>query len=114
MCGSAQRRQIHNKEGIELMAAHELYREEGKHFRSVYARLDEEQFRIDTQDMGPLVEEVWGDSDYEFWTIVPKEAWGDLLMALAREFFGDDEKATDRLRDICRKHGVRHEWDSWM
>ncbi len=95
------------------MAAHELYRYEGKNFRSVYARVDDDQFRIDTQDMGPTTEEVWGDADYEFWTTVPRAAWGDLLMALAKEFLAD-EKATDRLRDICRKHGVQHEWANWV
>ena len=96
------------------MPVHELYREDGVHFRSVYARLEGDQFRIDTQDMGPTVEEVWGDADYEFWTTVPKEAWGQLLMALAQEFFGGDAKATDRLRDICLKHGVPHTWDHWI
>ena len=96
------------------MAVYELYRDDGTHFRSVSARLDDDQFRIDTQDMGPTVEEVWGDADYEFWTTVPKEARGQLLMALAREFLVGDAKATDRLRDICIKHGVQHTWDHWI
>ena len=91
----------------------EIYRQEGKNFRSVCARLEEDKFTLDTQDMGPLVEEFWGDSDYEFWTIVPKEAWGQLLMALSIEFFATDPKAPDRLRDICIAHGVPHKWDSW-
>jgi hypothetical protein len=50
----------------------ELYRQEGENFRSVRATLAEDKFTFDTQDMGKLVEEMWGDSDYEFWTIVPK------------------------------------------
>ena len=91
----------------------ELYRQEGKNFRSVRATLEEGKFTIDTQDMGPLVEEFWGDSDYEFWTIVPKEAWGQLLMALSIEFFANDPRATDRLRDICATHGVPYERGSW-
>jgi hypothetical protein len=91
----------------------ELYREEGRHYRSVRVRLDADSFVIETQDMGPTTEEFWGDSDYEFWTTVPKAAWGDLLMALAEEFLNGDARATDRLRDICRKRGVRHEWASW-
>jgi hypothetical protein len=56
----------------------ELYRQEGENFRSVRATLEDDKFTFDTQDMGKLVEEMWGDSDYEFWTIVPKEAWGHL------------------------------------
>jgi len=94
------------------MSSHELYRHEGKNFRSVYARVGPDDFRIDTQDMGPTTEEVWGDSDYEFWTKVPKAAWGDLLIALAKEFLSNEE-ATDRLKEICQAHGVEHEWDCW-
>lgn len=91
----------------------ELFRQEGENFRSVRATLEDGKLTIDTQDMGPLVEEFWGDSDYEFWTIVPKEAWGELLMALSIEFFANDPNATDRLRDICIAHGVPHERGSW-
>ena len=91
----------------------ELFRQDGDEFRSVRARVEAERFVIDTQDMGKLVEETWGDSDYEFWTIVPKSAWGELLMALSIEFFANDPKATDRLREICLTHGVPHEWDHW-
>lgn len=96
------------------MDVHELYRDDDENFRSVRARFDESKFCIDTQDMGPLTEEVWGDADYEFWTTVPKEAWGDLLMAFAKEFLSGDDKATDRLRDMCREHGVPYGWGSWV
>ncbi len=91
----------------------ELYRQEGEEFRSVRVRVDTGAFVVDTQDMGPTTEAFWGDRDYEFWTSVKREAWGDLLIALAREFLANDPNATDRLRDICRRHGVAHEWDSW-
>jgi hypothetical protein len=50
----------------------ELYRQEGVQFRSV--RLSDEgdgSVRLDTQDMGELVEQTWGDEDYEFWVDVP-------------------------------------------
>ncbi|MCA8891330.1 MAG: hypothetical protein KDA56_05815 [Hyphomonas sp.] len=91
----------------------ELYRQEGENFRSVRATLEGDKFTFDTQDIGKLVEEMWGDSDYEFWTIVPKEAWGQLLMALSIEFFTNDPQATDRLHDICIAHGIPHERGSW-
>lgn len=91
----------------------ELYRQEGENFRSVRATLAEDKFTFDTQDMGKLVEEMWGDSDYVFWTIVPKEAWGQLLMALSIEFFANDPQATDRLHDICIAHGIPHERGRW-
>jgi hypothetical protein len=45
------------------MDAFELYRDEGKNFRSVLARIDSDHFCIETQDMGPTTDEFWGDAD---------------------------------------------------
>lgn len=91
----------------------DLYRQEGEERRSVRVRADTVSFVVDTQDEGPATEALWGDRDYEFWISVKREAWGALLIALAREFLANDPDATDRLRDICRRHGVAHEWGSW-
>lgn len=93
--------------------SYELYREDGKNFRSVRVGIRDEKLMVDTQDMGQATEAAWGDSDYEFWTTVRKEHWGDLLVALIREFLADEPRATDRLREICQEHDVPHEWDSW-
>jgi hypothetical protein len=92
----------------------ELYRQEGANFRSVRVRIENDTLTLDTHDMGKTTEEVFGDSDYEFWTAVPKEAWGDLSLALIKEFLSGDPRATDRLREICAKHGVMHKWDRWI
>jgi hypothetical protein len=92
----------------------ELYRDEGRNFRSVRVRIDEDKLMVDTQDMGPLVKEVWGDSDYEFWTSVDKDHWGPLAVALIKEFLAGEARATDRLKEICEKHGVEHTWDRWI
>jgi hypothetical protein len=92
----------------------ELFRQDGINSRSVSARINQEEFRIDTQDMGPATEEVWGDADYEYWTTVPREAWGDLLMALTKEFLSGDANATDKLLEICKKHNVKHKWEQWI
>jgi len=91
----------------------EIYRKDGDPFRSVRARLEKDEFLIDTQDMGELVKRIYDDSDYEFWMIVPKEAWGDLLLALAQELFANDENATDRLWEICKKYDVEHKRGHW-
>lgn len=92
----------------------ELYRQEGESFRSVRVDIRDDALVLDTQDMGEFTESVWGDSDYEFWTKVHRDAWGDLLIALIKEFFAEDPRATDRLRTLCEKHDVPHEWDSWV
>ncbi len=45
----------------------ELYRQEGVQFRSVRLSVEDDgSVRLDTQDMGELVEQTWGDEDYEF------------------------------------------------
>jgi len=95
------------------MSTHRLYKHEGVNSRSVRVRLEADEFIVDTQDVGPASEEWWGDTDYEFQTSVPRDAWGALLLALAREFLADDARATDRLRDVCKKYDVPHEWTSW-
>jgi hypothetical protein len=40
---------------------------------------------IDTQDMGPFVEKVWGDDDYEFEVYVPAASSPKLMFALLRK-----------------------------
>jgi hypothetical protein len=94
------------------MTTVELYREGDKDVRIVRAQVDEKGFTLETQDLGPAAKKAWGDSDYEFWTSVPEEAWGQLLLALAQEYFAD-ATATDRLADICKRHGVRYKWFSY-
>lgn len=91
----------------------ELYREEGENSRSIFAIADSDAFKIDGGDYGPKVKEFWGFDSYEFWTIVPREAWGSLLVAFAQEYLSGDD-GVSKLRDLCRKHGVTHSWDSWV
>lgn len=92
----------------------ELHREDGKNFRSVAVDITDQKVVVSTQDMGPAVEGMWGDSDYEFWTSVQQEHWGSLAVALIKEFLAGDPQATDRLRQICERHNVPHEWDRWI
>jgi hypothetical protein len=40
---------------------------------------------LDTQDMGELVEETWGDIDYEFWVEIPASALPKLVSELLRD-----------------------------
>jgi hypothetical protein len=72
----------------------ELYRETGENFRSVRVQISGDHFQIDTHDMGKATEEFWGDSDYEFWAVVQREHWPELLAALARHA-GAEAWATD-------------------
>jgi hypothetical protein len=92
----------------------ELARDDGPEFRSVRLTVgDDGAIRMDAQDMGPTVEQVWGDGDYEFWVHVRKEAVGALAFALLREKFSGQRGAVDAFRDFCKTHGIEHEFGNW-
>ncbi len=93
----------------------ELYRREGDNFRSVRLSVGADgAVKLDTQDMGKIVEEIWGDSDYEFWIDVPASALPKLAFALLREKYAGRDKAVDEFRAFCKQEEIEHEWDSWV
>jgi hypothetical protein len=66
----------------------EIARQEGTEFRSVRLTLEDDgAIKMDAQDMGPIVEEIWGDSDYEFWVHIAPAALPKLAFELLREKF---------------------------
>jgi hypothetical protein len=97
-----------------LTVSVELFHSEGDTTRTVTATIDEHAFRIATQDVGSSVQASYGDSDYEFWTSVPTEAWGKLLVAMAIELYSGKRDATDQLADLCQRHDIAHIWDRWV
>ena len=85
----------------------EIFRQEGDNFRSVCVTLEVDgTLMLDAQDMGPLVKEIWGDSDYEFWCRVPPEAAGKLAFVLLKKLYAGREQAVDELRAFCAAEGV--------
>ncbi len=89
----------------------ELHRQEGDPFRSVRLSINADgSVRLDAQ----AVEEVWGDSDYEFWVDVPAKALRKLLFALLREKYAGREGAVDEFRAFCKREAIEHEWDSYV
>jgi hypothetical protein len=93
----------------------ELYRQEGDSFRSVRLSVNADgSIKLDAQDMGTLVKEMWGDSDYEFWIDVPASALSKLVFSLLREKYTGRDKAVDEFRAFCKKEEIEHEWDSWI
>jgi hypothetical protein len=105
-----------SREGTKVPEAYsaELYRQEGDNFRSVRLNVRSDgSIRLDAQDMGKLVEEVWGDDDYEFWVDVPATALHKLVFALIREKYSGRSGSVDEFRAFCTKEGIEHKWDSW-
>lgn len=99
------------------MASHviEIARQEGTEFRSVRLALEDDgTIKMDAQDIGPTVTQIWGDDDYEFWVSVPPAAVSKLAFELLHEKFAGQLGAVDAFRDWCKMHGVEHEFDSWI
>jgi len=92
----------------------EIYRQDGENFRSIMLTLEPSgTIMVDTQDMGPLVQQVFGDSDYEFWIRVPPEAVGRLAFALLKKLYAGRDRAVDEVRDFCADEGILYEGGSW-
>lgn len=93
----------------------EIYRQEGAEFRSVRLSVCADgSVCLDTQDMGKLTEEIWGDDDYEFWVDVPAIALPKLVFALIREKYSNRSGAVDEFRAFCEKEGIEHKWNNWI
>lgn len=92
----------------------ELARQEGEAFRSVMlCPMDDGGVEISTQDMGPTVESVWGDSDYEFGVKVGADALPQLVLALLKERYGGNFRATDDFEAFCKAYRVPCERWLW-
>ena len=52
----------------------EIFREDGIEFTSIRTNFgDDGTLSINGQDMGPMVEQFWGDDDYEYFLSIPKK-----------------------------------------
>jgi hypothetical protein len=99
---------------VSESVSEEIFRKEGENFRSIIATLEADgTLKLGAQDMGPLVKEVWGDSDYEFWCRIPAEAAGRLAYALLRKLYANREQAVDELRALCAAENIPHENGSY-
>jgi hypothetical protein len=92
----------------------ELARQEGREFRSIRLAAEPDgSLKMCAQDMGPVVEEWWGDEDYEFWVTIPAASTRLLAQALLREKYIGRFDAVDDLRRFCEANGIDHRFDSW-
>ena len=91
----------------------EIARQEGTEFRAVRLVVEADGgVRLEAQDMGPLVESIWNDSDYEFTVRVKPASLPKLAFELLREKFAGQLGAVDAFREWCKSHDVEHEFDS--
>jgi hypothetical protein len=93
----------------------ELFRQDGDAFRSIRLCVKPDgSIKMDAQDMGKTVEEVWGDDDYEFWVDVPAMALHKLVFSLLRKKYTARSAAVDEFCAFCKKEGIEHKWQSWV
>lgn len=92
----------------------ELARQEGTVSRRVrlYAR-DDGRIMFEGQDLGPSIEEIFGDSDYEYWVNVPAGDLQKLAFELLREKYTGQLNAVEAFRDWCQTHGIEHKFENW-
>src|SRR5665213_3536827 len=92
----------------------QIYRKEGDPFRTIRLSVNADgSAHLDAQDMGTSVQEVWGDSDYEFWVDVPATALRKLVFALLREKYVGRDGAVDEFAAFCKREDIQHEWGSY-
>jgi hypothetical protein len=93
----------------------EIARQEGNEFRSVRLSVEEDgAIKMEAQDIGPTVTQIWGEDEYEFWVRVSSPSVSKLAFELLREKFMGQLGAVDAFRDWCKAHGVEHEFGSWI
>jgi hypothetical protein len=90
----------------------ELYRRDGASYRRITMTRSDGQVIVATIEMGATTKMIIGHDQYEFRIAVDQDNWGDLCEALITEYLGGDRDATDKLSDLCARHGVPHDWTS--
>jgi hypothetical protein len=99
------------------MASHtiEIACQDGTEFRSVrLTPRDDGEIKMDAQDMGPTVETIWDDTDYEFRVRIAPVALPKLAFELLRDKFAVQLSAVDALRNWCKARGVDYEFGFWV
>ncbi|MEW9922324.1 hypothetical protein AB2B41_22220 [Marimonas sp. MJW-29] len=67
------------------------------------------------QDLGPSVEKIFGDIDYEYWLDIDEASIPQLFILVLKEAFNSDGALTlERLRDIARSGGINVKFGNWI
>jgi hypothetical protein len=92
----------------------ELVRESGPISIFVSARIDADgSVLLSGQDLGARVEEVWGDSDYEYWLRIPAAAKDDMILTLLEQLYAGEPAVVSRLKALLESNGIACEFSSY-
>ena len=78
------------------------------------AILENGDLQLSGQDVGKLPEELFGDSDYEYWLSVPRKHKDRLLLALLDQLYHGDPSAETKLKAILEAKAIPHTFDNYM
>ena len=64
------------------------------------------------QDIGEAPQEIFGDSDYEYWLTVPAAEKDRLLLALIEKHYGGNSSVISQLRELLESKKIPCEFHS--
>ena len=65
------------------------------------------------QDLGPIVEGVLGDSDYEYWLTIKSRDKDSVLIALMEIFFKEHKIPFNEFRELLESKEIPSEFSSY-
>ena len=65
------------------------------------------------QDIGNAPEEIFGDSDYEYWLTVPASEKDRLLLALIEKHYAGDALVVSSLREFMESKNIPYNFYSY-
>ena len=93
----------------------EIYRQDGDAFCSIRATFDaNDNLQINGQDMGPLVEQFFGDSDYEYYLTIPKNEVKKFTLEILKKAFNQNEAlGYYDLIKVCDANKIKYSNNYW-
>ena len=67
---------------------------------------DDGDLRFSGQDIGDAPEEIFGDSDYEYWLTVPAAEKDRVLLALIEKVYRDNATVVSEFRDFLESKNI--------
>ena len=107
---------LHPIPGVYFMEkTMEIFREDGIEFTSIRTNFGADgTLSINGQDMGPMVEQFWGDDDYEYFLSIPKKSIEMFLLHLMKLAFNTEKKITfGDCKEILEVNKIEHAFNWW-
>ena len=93
----------------------ELYRApEDKLFRTISLSIEDTgELRMDGVDMGDLVEQWWGDYDYEYFVTIAAANKDKLLFNLLKDRYEGKASAVEDFKQYLEEREIPYDWMTW-